>query len=123
MTKTWRWVCMKYVGKIMPIDGYKVQLQQSLSIDYTHSLIHLYQPLIGIDSISLYFTLLHDTNLQSNEQLQTHHTLMNQLNMSLDKIYEARLKLEGIGLIKTYQNKTDDIVYYIYQLKVPFRPA
>jgi len=115
--------CLKYVGKILPIDGYEVQLQQSLSTDYTHSLIHLYQPLIGIDSISLYLTLLHDINLQPEVQLQTHHTLMNQLNMSLDKIYEARLKLEGIGLIKTYQNELDDHVYYIYQLKVPFRPA
>src|SRR5690625_4067102 len=115
--------CLKYVGKILPIDGYEVQLQRSLSTDYTHSLVHLYQPLIGIDAISLYFTLLHDIHLQPEGQLQTHHTLMNQLNMSLDKIYEARLTLEGIGLMKTFQHEMDDNVYYIYQLNAPFRPV
>src|SRR5690625_7466663 len=97
-------------GSLLPIDGYKVKLPYNLTIDYTNSLIHLYQPLIGIDSISLYLTLLHDINLQPEVQLQTHHTLMNQLNMSLDKIYEARLKLEGIGLIKTYQKDRKSVV-------------
>lgn len=114
---------VKNVGNILPIDGYEVVLQQSLSTDYTSTLIHLYQPLIGLESVSLYFTLLHDIDLQPTVRLQTHHTLMNQLNMALDKIYEARLKLEGIGLLKTYKNETDDHVYYIYELHAPFPPA
>lgn len=37
----------------------------------------------------------------------THHLLMNLLEMNLKDIFEARLKLEGIGLLKT-RVKTDE---------------
>ncbi len=109
-------------GTLLPIDGYEVKLPQGLSIYYTNSLVHLYQPLVGIDAISLYFTLTHDIQLQKMIQLQTHHSLMNQLNMSLDDIYEARRKLEAIGLMKTFQHATDEKTYYTYELISPFTP-
>src|SRR5690625_2448652 len=95
---------MKYIGKILPAEGYAVRLKEKPPIDYMKSLTHLYQPLLGMESIMLYQTLLHEIELQTESTLQTHHTLMNYLNIPLDKIYEARLKLEGIGLLKTYRN-------------------
>ena len=47
---------------------------------------------------------------------------MTYLNLPLDQIYEARLKLEGIGLLKTYQFDSDDRVYFTYELQAPFSP-
>lgn len=113
---------MQYLGKILPVDGYEVRLANSLPTDYLHSLYHLYQPLIGIEAISLYQTLLLQIEIQTEISIQTHHTLMNYLNLPLDKIYEARLKLEGIGLLKTYRFESDDRVYFTYELQAPFSP-
>lgn len=111
---------MQFLGKILPIDGYEVRLTYSLPTDYINALFHLYQPLIGIEAVNLYQTLL--LELDFNEEATTHHTLMNYLNLPLNEIYEARLKLEGIGLLKTYKNTSDEKVVYTYHLQPPFSP-
>lgn len=113
---------MNFFGKILPVDGYYVELNQTLTTDYLHALIHLYQPLVGLEAIGLYQTLLLERDLQGNGELQTHHTLMNYLNMPLDKIYETRLRLEGIGLLRSFKNETEHNVYYVYRLINPLRP-
>lgn len=114
---------MNYIGKILPIEGYYVLLKESLPIDYAKSLTHLYQPLIGIKAVTLYQTLLHELELQHDKTPQTHHTLMNYLNLPLDEIYQARLKLEGIGLLKTYEKKAERNSFYTYVLQMPFAPG
>src|SRR5699024_8958436 len=87
---------MNYIGKILPVEGYYVQLKDTPPIDFAKSLTHLYQPLIGLEAIMLYQTLLHEVDLQTHDEpdMQTHHTLMNYLDLPLNTIYEARLKLE-----------------------------
>ncbi|HLR08373.1 MAG TPA: DnaD domain protein [Bacillota bacterium] len=114
---------MTFIGKILPVEGYRVELAGHLPVDYTISLTHLYQPLIGIDAIMLYQTLLNDIELANGAEPQTHHTLMNYMNKPLDEIYQARLKLEGIGLLATYERKTTDHTVYTYRLQSPFAPG
>lgn len=114
---------MEFVGKILPVDGYRVHVLESFPIDYDESLIHLYQPLIGIEATSLYEVLYKESALKNNEIIQTHHTLMNYLNIPLDQLYRARLKLEGIGLLKTYKKTTEEQTMFTYLLQAPFRPA
>lgn len=111
---------MNYIGKILPVDGYTVILNGNLPVDYPKSLTHLYQPLLGMKAVMLYQTLLHEMDMDSD--IQTHHTLMNYLNIPLDEIYEARLKLEAIGLLKTYEHKTAEQTLYHYVLQCPFSP-
>jgi replication initiation and membrane attachment protein len=111
---------MNFIGKILPIEGYYVVVKSPLPVDYAKSLTHLYQPLIGIQAVTLYLTLLHEVELQKEDSPQTHHTLMNYLNLPLDEIYQARLKLEGIGLLKTYENKGEMQNYYTYEIQSPF---
>src|SRR5699024_11885282 len=48
---------------------------------------------------------------------------MNYLNQSLDQIYEARIKLEAIGLLQTYKKNTVEKTVYTYVLIPPFNPA
>jgi len=113
---------MNYIGKILPVDGYLVLLKEYLPVDYIKSLTHLYQPLIGIQAVSLYQTLLHDIDLQQDGAPQTHHTLMNYLDLPLDDIFQARLKLEAIGLLKTYKKSQESNDLYTYELQSPFAP-
>ncbi|MFC3040079.1 replication initiation and membrane attachment family protein [Virgibacillus xinjiangensis] len=114
---------MNNIGKILPVEGYHIVLKQNLPADYAKSLTHLYQPLIGIQAIMLYQTLLHDMDIQSKDNPQTHHTLMNYLNLPLDEIYLARRKLEGIGLVKTYKQQAEPHNIYTYILHSPFSPV
>lgn len=114
---------MSFIGRILPVEGYKVIFSGTLHVDYTKSLTHLYQPLIGINAIALYYTLVHEIELQKLTDKQTHHTLMSALNLPLDEIYEARIKLEGIGLLKTYKTTSESDVMYTYELISPFTPS
>ncbi|SFB24608.1 replicative DNA helicase loader DnaB [Lentibacillus halodurans] len=114
---------MKDIAKILPVEGYRVLLRGSLPFDYTTSLTHLYQPLIGIHAVSLYQTLLNELDFQRNTVFQTHHTLMNYMDLQLNDIYRARLKLEGIGLLKTYQQQSNDHRAYTYELQCVFSPV
>ncbi|MRH42896.1 hypothetical protein GH741_09375 [Aquibacillus halophilus] len=109
------------IGKLLPIEGYYVIFRGEISTTYFQSLTHLYQPLIGIHAISLYQTLLSENVLRNNpKNPQTHHTLMNYLSLPLDEIYQARLKLEAIGLLTTFKEDVDQGKTYIYQLNPPF---
>ena len=94
---------MNMFGRLLPIEGYEVAIYESIPLNYTESLTHLYQPLIGVEAVSLYMTLLNEQSMQMAGHPQTHHVLMNYLQLPLDKIYEARQKLEGIGLLETYE--------------------
>lgn len=115
---------MKYIGQILPVDGFQVKLNVSLPQHYEASLYHLYQPLIGIKAVHLYEFFIHEAKLMKDLSIekQTHHTLMNHLNVPLKTIYEARLKLEGIGLLKTFQTEDEQGKIYRYELIPPFSP-
>ncbi len=114
---------MHFLGKLLPVDGYRVELYESLPEDYRASLMHLYQPLIGADSIGLYQLLLEETKLGKPETIHTHHTLMNYLNQALNRIYDARLKLEAIGLLQTFRLAAENQTIFTYRIIAPFRPA
>jgi replication initiation and membrane attachment protein len=111
---------MKDIGKILPVDGYYVSINADMPLDYPQSLTHLYQPLIGSTAVALYQTLLHELELQTESQAQTHHTLMNYVNLPLDEIYRTRVRLEGIGLLKVFEKQAEGRTVYIYELQPPF---
>ncbi|WP_138415379.1 replication initiation and membrane attachment family protein [Aquibacillus sediminis] len=112
-----------HIGKILPIDGYAVICHYELSSVYFQSLTHLYQPLIGAKALALYQTLHSESLLSGDTSFpQTHHTLMNYISLPLDEIYQERLKLEAIGLLKTFKRDTEENTIYTYQLLEPFTP-
>ncbi|WP_172368886.1 replication initiation and membrane attachment family protein [Sporosarcina jiandibaonis] len=104
--------------ELQPVDSYKVQLSHPIS-DYDRQLLTLfYQPLIGSSAMSLFMTLWADAE-QENEREYTHYHLMNLLSMSLDPIFEARISLEAIGLLRTYMKNDGDTRSFIYKLYSP----
>ncbi|WP_462412457.1 replication initiation and membrane attachment family protein [Neobacillus sp. Marseille-QA0830] len=109
--------------EILPIDRYIVTANGLLH-DYDRKVLTmLYQPLIGSACHSLYMTLwaeLEENRLWSESS--THHLLMNLLDMNLKDIYQARLKLEGIGLLKSYVKVKEEERSFIYELVPPLNP-
>ena len=106
---------------VLPADTY-ILISKSILNDQDRKLITmLYQPIIGSIAANLYFTFwsyldrYQDNNLEFN-----HYHLMTNMQLKLDDIIEAREKLEGIGLIKTYIHKSDNsIKKYIYEIYSP----
>lgn len=79
----------------------------------------LYQPIIGSHAYSLYMTLLSEVNeplFKSKEIL--HAELFSILGMGIPDFYQARIRLEGIGLLKTYL-KEGSSKQYIYEPSPP----
>lgn len=109
--------------ELVPIDRYIVA-SNGLLFDYDRKVLtFLYQPLIGSISFSLYMTLwaeLEENRLWSDSS--SHHILMNLLELNLKEIYFARLKLEGIGLLKTFVKEEEGDRSFIYELQPPLTP-
>lgn len=102
---------------LLPNDRYLLRMNDACKEDYVLALTHLYQPLIGLKAISLYLTLLNDVELLDGPT--THHTLMSMTNLDLDEFYQSRIKLEAIGLMKTYVKEGEYRTFY-YELVPPF---
>ncbi|WP_077214202.1 replication initiation and membrane attachment family protein [Bacillus dakarensis] len=109
--------------EMLPIDRYLVA-SNGLLHDYDRKILTLlYQPLIGPLSYSLYMTLwaqVEENRLWSDSN--SHHSLMGFMGLKLNEIYDARLKLEGIGLLKTYVKQEEDNRTFIYELLPPLTP-
>ncbi|WP_342432542.1 replication initiation and membrane attachment family protein [Neobacillus sp. FSL H8-0543] len=109
--------------ELIPIDRYTVSASGLLHEYDRKVLTFLYQPLIGSACFSLYMTLwaeLEENRLWSESS--SHHILMNLLGINLKDIHEARLKLEGIGLLKTYVKTEEGGRSFIYELHPPLNP-
>ncbi|WP_307341249.1 replication initiation and membrane attachment family protein [Metabacillus malikii] len=109
--------------ELLAIDRYIVKSSSILQDLDRKILTLLYQPLIGSKGFSLYMTLWGE--LEQNRLWgvdSTHHSLMTTMQSNLREIYQERLKLEGLGLLKSYMKETDEIKSYLYELQAPLRP-
>ncbi|MFS0780632.1 replication initiation and membrane attachment family protein [Bacillus sp. 1P06AnD] len=114
---------MNHWQQLLPVDQYRVTTKGILD-DYSRKIITmLYQPLIGPLSVSLYMTLW--SELESNKrwsQEANHYSLMNMLDAPLNDIYQARVKLEGIGLMKAFKRVNEEETTFVYELMAPLSP-
>lgn len=102
---------------LLPADIYQVVNKSLLNENDKLVLSILYMPIIGNTAVTLYNTLYNE--LKGNNfisQELTHHHLMTNLGESLNSIKEARIKLEGVGLMKTYvmEGSVNSYVYVLY---------
>ncbi|WP_019242869.1 MULTISPECIES: replication initiation and membrane attachment family protein [Bacillus] len=114
---------MKHWQQLLPVDQYQVMTKGMLG-EYDRKIITLlYQPLIGPLSVSLYMTLW--SEIESNRlwsKDSNHYCLMNMMGLSLKEIYEARSRLEGIGLLKVYKQSSQEATSLLYELMAPLNP-
>lgn len=109
--------------ELLAIDRYAVKSSSVLQDLDRKILTLLYQPLIGSKCYSLFMTLwgeLEQNRLWGDET--THHSLMTIMQSNLRDIYRERLKLEGLGLLKTYVNEGEEFKRYVYELQSPLTP-
>ena len=87
------------MNQVLPADIFVV-VNKTVLQDDRKILVSLYEPLIGALAINLYNTLwtyLDHLELISTEY--THNTLLNTMMITVQEMMDARLKLEGIGLL------------------------
>lgn len=104
--------------ELQPVDRLSIRIPFPLS-SYERKLVTLlYQPLIGPDAVSLYFMLwaegedMIDTNL-------SHYHLMNALDMPIAKVFESRIALEAIGLLRSWRREDETMRSFIYDVMPP----
>jgi len=103
---------------LLPNDRLKVFQQSAFYEDVEDVLTFLYQPLIQMTGIAVFQMLWKEAKYKQAQTSLSHHQLMNSLNMNLDDFYEARKRLEAIGLLSTYKEEGTYTTFY-YVLKRP----
>lgn len=86
----------------------------TLSNDDVAAVSLLYTPLMGSDALMVYLafcSLLERNNLKSEEMI--HQDFFDMYSLTPLAFTKARIKLEGIGLLLTYETKSKDLIYAI----------
>ena len=101
---------------------FSVIKKHDFTINYK-SLYDLYQPIIGNDAVSLYITLLHESDKLSQMGVQFNNlsSLYNQLNLSYESFVELRSKLEAFQLLRTYIDNESKKYYFELVEPVSFK--
>lgn len=101
-------------------DFYEVYLNSIIS-DFDHdTLTMLYQPIVGSHAISLYLTLYADYKKKSD--ICSLEDLLLEMGIDITILTEAKNKLEGIGLIRTYYKKDKGQSFLKFVLYAPKTP-
>ncbi|MBK3493563.1 DnaD domain protein [Viridibacillus sp. YIM B01967] len=104
--------------ELQPVDRLSIRMPFPVS-SYDRQLITLlYQPLIGAEPISLYFMLWAEGE-STIEAEMSHYHLMNSLDMPIAKIFESRIALEAIGLMRTWRKDSDEVRSFMYDVMPP----
>ena len=107
--------------ELQPKNIYQGRKSYPLKEDGKSALLYLYQPLIGGEAMSLYFTLLSEISAENGQSAEgLHADLLSSLCCGLPQFYEARKRLEGIGLLDVfYKEDTSLGACFIYELLEP----
>lgn len=106
--------------QLHPQDSFIVKIAKPIERSHEQALSFLYQPVIGIDAFGLYHTLLSSVDPSGYDSYEQRHAeLFNQLLIDLPRLYKARSRLEGIGLLKVYVQQTKDQRRFLYELFPP----
>ncbi|EUJ44921.1 chromosome replication initiation / membrane attachment protein DnaB [Listeria rocourtiae FSL F6-920] len=109
--------------ELQPVDSYEVKANGVLSEKDRKIMTFLYQPLMGAECLALYDTLV--TEVEENRLWSENHShtqLLNLLGISLSSLFQARLKLEGLGLLRSFVRTTGESRHYIYEMAAPLSP-
>lgn len=104
--------------ELQPSDTFDIRLPHALSTQERQLVTLFYQPLTGAEPISLYLTLWAEAEQMKSQHL-SHYYLMNVLCMPIGKVFEARIALEAIGLLRTWKKETGEQRSFLYELARP----
>jgi len=99
-------------------DIYQIRSSYILDHEDYRVVLQLYQPLIGIEATTLYFTLFSELNqLTLTKKPSLISRLCKITAFSLSSLSQAFSKLEAVGLVSTYLKQNDN--RYLFDLKMP----
>ena len=98
-------------------DKLKLYSRTFLATHHYEILYLLYQPLVGTEAVSLYFTLWSLFNTQKGDIIISHRQLVTFFNWNLTKLVEVRRKIEALDLLNVYYNT--ELGIYLYELRQP----
>jgi replication initiation and membrane attachment protein len=88
-------------NELLPKDRYLVRMARPLSFAEMGFVTQLYLPIIGVESYTLYQLLVHGVHEVSGGSAEsTHRSLMLVTSLSLDRLLDARERLEAMGLLE-----------------------
>ena len=107
--------------ELQPKNIYQGRKSHPLKEDGRSALLYLYQPLIGGEALSLYLTLLSEISAENGQSPEgLHADLLSSLSCGLPQFYEARKRLEGIGLLDVFYKEDASLgACFIYELLEP----
>ncbi|MFI3252248.1 MAG: hypothetical protein R3Y60_03810 [bacterium] len=105
------------MANLEKLEGFTVYCSSILSQEDINVLTLLYNPLIKKDAYNVYMLL---SSLVERASLKSftgkHQFLFDMTLLNSEEFYDARIKLEAVGLLKTLYNDSS----YVYVLKPPF---
>lgn len=104
--------------ELQPADTFDIRLPHALSTQERQLVTLFYQPLTGAEPISLYLTLWAEAEQMPGQQM-SHYYLMNVLGLPIGKVFEARIALEAIGLLRTWKKEEAEQRSFLYELMRP----
>ncbi|WP_314065462.1 DnaD domain protein [uncultured Vagococcus sp.] len=108
--------------QLHPQDSFTVKLAAPITSHDEQLLSYLYQPIIGMDAFSIYHTFLTAVDESDYDSHELRHSdLFNQLNIDLPRLFNARVKLEGIGLLRVFVKEAGGRRHFIYELQAPLK--
>ncbi|MGM0212955.1 replication initiation and membrane attachment family protein [Enterococcus sp. AZ109] len=111
-------------SELKPTTIYTVYGSPQLDESRQQSLLFLYQPIIGAEALSLYLSLSGDITIEGKSPELMHADLLAAIDNGLAAMVKGREKLEGIGLMTTYQKEDSDLgLLMYYQLINPLTPT
>ncbi|WNC17664.1 DnaD domain protein [Brevibacillus brevis] len=112
-------------NELLPKDRYLVRVARPLSFAEMGYVTQLYLPIIGVESYTLYQLLVHGVQEVSGASTEgTHRSLMLSTSLSLDRLLDARERLEAIGLVEVRRRENQQRDYfYEYLIKPPLTPG
>lgn len=108
---------------VKPKDYFLLRQSHPLSDQDVRVLTTIYQPLIGNAAYTLYMLL--KESLQSSAEWTSGKPLselLTILDMGIPELYQARVRLEGLGLLNVYKSKKESD-QYLFELKPPLTAA
>ncbi|MFD2305441.1 replication initiation and membrane attachment family protein [Enterococcus termitis] len=106
--------------EVQPKSIFQVAVSFPLSDQEQDILALLYQPIIGANAFSLYMTLLSEVAHTGVSESLFHADLITMMDKSIKEIQQARLKLEGIGLLDTFVKSDAELgTIFLYRLNHP----
>lgn len=106
-----------------PKDHFVLRLERTISDQDVHVLTTLYQPLIGSNAFSLYMALKGSIQIVTEWTAeQPISSLLSRLDIGIPEFYQARVRLEALGLLKVYRSKKNNDLY-LYEVRPPMSAA